>query len=143
MIQRIGQKFTDIFQRFMPDAFVFALILSLIVAALAMSWVEATPLEVINSWYDGFWLLLEFGMQMVLLVITGYSIALSPLVHKGIDVLANKIKKPQHVYFLIVLLGGLFSLISWGWVVITAVLGRELALRIKGIHYPFLIACVY
>ncbi|NNK11894.1 MAG: short-chain fatty acid transporter, partial [Flavobacteriaceae bacterium] len=143
MIQKIGQKFTDIFQRFMPDAFVFALILSLIVAALAMSWVEATPLEVINSWYDGFWLLLEFGMQMVLLVITGYSIALSPLVHKGIDVLANKIKKPQHVYFLIVLLGGLFSLISWGWVVITAVLGRELALRIKGIHYPFLIACVY
>ncbi|WP_246019973.1 short-chain fatty acid transporter [Muriicola soli] len=143
MIQKIGQKFTDIFQRFMPDAFVFALILTLIIAVLAMFWVGATPVQVINSWYDGFWILLEFGMQMVLLVITGYSIALSPLVHKGIDILASKIKKPQHVYFLIVLLGGLFSLISWGWVVITAVLGRELALRIKGIHYPFLIACVY
>jgi short-chain fatty acids transporter len=28
-------------------------------------------------------------------------------------------------------------------VVITAVLARELALRIKGVHYPFLVACVY
>lgn len=143
MIQKIGQKFSDIFQRFMPDAFVFALILTLITSVIALVWVEATPVQVINSWYDGFWILLEFGMQMVLLVITGYSIALSPIVHRGIDLLAGKIKKPQQVYFLIVILGSLFSLISWGWVVITAVLGRELALRIKGIHYPFLIACVY
>lgn len=143
MIQKIGQKFSDIFQRFMPDAFVFALILTLITSVIALFWVDATPVQVINSWYDGFWILLEFGMQMVLLVITGYSIALSPMVHRGIDLLARKIKKPQQVYFLIVILGALFSLISWGWVVITAVLGRELALRIKGIHYPFLIACVY
>ncbi|MEZ2414585.1 short-chain fatty acid transporter [Muriicola sp. E247] len=143
MIQKIGQKFSDIFQRFMPDAFVFALILTIITSVIALLWVGATPVQVINSWYDGFWILLEFGMQMVLLVITGYSIALSPMVHRGIDLLAGKIKKPQQVYFLIVILGALFSLISWGWVVITAVLGRELALRIKGIHYPFLIACVY
>jgi short-chain fatty acids transporter len=33
--------------------------------------------------------------------------------------------------------------ISFGWVVITCVLARELALRVKGVNYPFLIACVY
>jgi short-chain fatty acids transporter len=143
MIQKLGRKFTDIFQRFMPDAFVFALLLTLITAVLAMAWVDVTPFKVISSWYDGFWLLLEFGMQMVLLVVTGYSIALSPLVHRGIDSLAGRIRTPGQVYFLVVLLGSLFCLVSWGWMVITAVLGRELALRIKGIHYPYLIACVY
>ncbi len=143
MIQKLGKKFTDIFQRYMPDAFVFALLLTLITAVLAMTWVEANPLKVIRSWYDGFWLLLEFGMQMVLLVVTGYSIALSPQVNKGIDSLAGKIRTPRQVYFLVVLLGSLFCLVSWGWMVITAVLGRELAMRIKGIHYPYLIACIY
>ncbi|WP_372973756.1 short-chain fatty acid transporter [Muriicola sp.] len=143
MIQKLGKKFTDIFQRFMPDAFVFALLLTLITAALSMTWVGATPLTVIRSWYDGFWMLLEFGMQMVLLVVTGYSIALSPQVNRGIDRLARQIRSPRQVYFLVVLLGSLFCLVSWGWMVITAVLGRELALRIKGIHYPYLIACIY
>ncbi|NNC63071.1 MAG: TIGR00366 family protein, partial [Eudoraea sp.] len=50
MIQKIGQKFSDIFQRFMPDAFVFALILTLITSVIALLWVEATPVQVINSW---------------------------------------------------------------------------------------------
>ena len=143
MIQKLGKKFTDIFQRNMPDAFVFALTLTLITGLLALAWAEVTPFKVLESWYDGFWMLLEFGMQMVLLVITGYSIALSPLVKKGIDVLARKIKSPNQVYVLVVFIGSLLCMVSWGWVVITAVLGRELALRIKGINYPFLIACVY
>ena len=47
------------------------------------------------------------------------------------------------MYLIIVALGSLLSLISFGMVIITAILGRELALRIKGIHYPFLVACVY
>ncbi len=143
MIQKLGKKFTDIFQKNMPDAFVFALILTLITGLLALAWAEVTPFKVLESWYDGFWMLLEFGMQMVLLVITGYSIALSPLVKKGIDILAGKIKSPNQVYALVVFVGSLLCMVSWGWVVITAVLGRELALRIKGINYPFLIACVY
>ena len=78
MIHKLGKKFTDIFQKNMPDAFVFALALTLIIAFTAYFWMDTTPIKVIASWYDGFWILLEFGMQMVLLVITGFSIALSP-----------------------------------------------------------------
>jgi short-chain fatty acids transporter len=37
----------------------------------------------------------------------------------------------------------LLSLISFGWLIITCVLARELAMRVKGVHYPYLIACVY
>ncbi|MBT8264075.1 MAG: TIGR00366 family protein, partial [Muriicola sp.] len=143
MIHKLGKKFTDIFQKNMPDAFVFALALTIIIAFTAYIWMDTTPIKVIASWYDGFWILLEFGMQMVLLVITGFSIALSPLVKIGIDRLATLIKTPRQVYFFVISIGTLLCLVSWGWVVITAVLARELALRIKGINYPFLIACVY
>ena len=143
MIHKLGKKFTDIFQKNMPDAFVFALALTIIIAFTAYFWMDTTPIKVIASWYDGFWILLEFGMQMVLLVITGFSIALSPLVKIAIDRLATLIKTPRQVYFFVISIGTLLCLVSWGWVVITAVLARELALRIKGINYPFLIACVY
>jgi short-chain fatty acids transporter len=143
MISKLGQKFTDLFQKNMPDAFVFALLLTLVTAVGALFWVNATPLNVLESWYKGFWTLLEFGMQMVLLIVTGYSIALSPIIKKGIDKLTQYIRTPGQVYFFVVLIGILLSMISWGWIVIAAVLARELALRIKGINYPFLIACVY
>ena len=139
----LGQKFTDLFKKYMPDSFVFALILTLLIAFIALFWLNTPPIKIIQSWYDGFWLLLEFGMQMTLLIVTGYSIALSPLIKKGIDALTRFIKTPLQVYFFVVLIGVFLSMISWGWIVIAAVLARELALRIKGVHYPYLVACVY
>ena len=143
MLTRIGGKFTELFQKNMPNAFVFALVLTLLTGIAALFWMDKSPLDIVIAWYDGFWNLLEFGMQMVLLVITGYSIALSPLIKNAIDKLTKFINTPRQVYFFSVLIGSLLSLVSWGWIIIAAVLARELALRVKGVNYPFLIACVY
>lgn len=143
MTERLGKVFTDAYKRNMPDAFVFALLLTLLCAVLAFVFMPVSPLEVVSAWYEGFWMLLEFGMQMVLLVITGYSIALSPFLKKRIDSLGALLKSPRQVYFFVTLAGCLLCLISWGWIIITAILARELALRVKGVHYPYLIACVY
>ncbi len=143
MIGKVGEKVTVLFRKYMPDAFVFAILLTLIVALGAIFVVDASPIEVIIAWYDGFFDLLAFGMQIVLIIITGFSIALSPTINKGIDYLTRFIKTPRQVYFFVVMIGMLFSLVSFGWLVITAVLARELAMRVRGVHYPFLIACVY
>ncbi|WP_040250790.1 short-chain fatty acid transporter [Psychroserpens mesophilus] len=143
MLTKLGERFTIIFQKYMPDAFVFALILTLITGLSAYIWSGKNIMEIIVAWYDGFWSLLEFGMQIVLIIITGFAIALSPVINRGIDILTSYIKSPRQVYFFVTLIGALLSLVSFGWIVITCVLARELALRIKGINYPFLIACVY
>ncbi|WP_224490371.1 short-chain fatty acid transporter [Robertkochia flava] len=143
MIERLGKTFTDIYRRNMPDAFVFALLLTLVCGGAALVLRPVGLMEVVSAWYEGFWMLLEFGMQMVLLVITGYSIALSPFLRKQIDALGKALNTPWQVYFFVTLLGCLLCLVSWGWIIITAVLARELALRVEGIHYPYLIACVY
>ena len=143
MISKIGEKFTKIFIKLMPDAFVFALLLTLITALGAYLFMGSQPMDIITAWYGGFFDLLEFGMQIVLIIITGYSIALSPVIGKGVDYLAKYIKTPAQVYFFVVITGMLLSMISFGWIVITCFLARSLALRIKGIHYPYLVACVY
>ena len=143
MIHQLGALFSRVYLRYMPNAFVFAILLTLITGFGSYIWLEASLFEIIKSWYHGFFDLISFAMQIVLIIITGFSIALSPAVKKGIDALSKHIKTPTQVYFLVVFIGMILSLISFGWLVITSVLARELALRVKGINYPFLIACVY
>ena len=143
MFTKFGETSIKLFEKYMPNAFVFAMLLTIITGFIAFIWLEASPMNIITGWYDGFYSLLEFGMQIVLIIITGFAIALSPVVNNGIDKLTNHIKTPRQVYFIVVLVGALLSLISFGFVVITCVLARELAIRIKGVNYPFLVACVY
>ncbi|WP_273275765.1 short-chain fatty acid transporter [Maribacter polysiphoniae] len=143
MIDKLGKKLTHLFLQYIPNAFVFAILLTFITALGAFLWLDTTPMKIITAWYDGFFDLLGFAMQMVLIIITGFSIALSPIIKRGIDSIARHINSPKQVYFLVVLIGLSLTLVSFGWVVITCVLARELALRVKGVNYPFLIACVY
>ena len=143
MITRIGEKLTYLFLKYMPNAFVFAIVLTLLTASIAFVWSDASPLKIITSWYDGFFDLLTFGMQIVLIIITGFSIALSPVVNKGIDNLTRHIKTPAQVYFFVIMVGALLSMISFGFIVITCVLAREFAKHVKGVNYPLLVACVY
>jgi len=127
----------------LPDPFVFAVVLTVVTALTAMAWMGTGPEEILTGWYNGFWMLLEFGMQMVLIIATGYAIALSPLVARVIDRLATRITRPGSVYLTVLIAGGFLNLVSWGWMVLAAVLGRELAIRVRGVHYPFLIACAF
>jgi short-chain fatty acids transporter len=143
MLVRLAKRSAEVVRRWLPDPFVFAVLLTVITAAAAMVWVGAGPEEILTGWYEGFWMLLEFGMQMVLILATGYAIALSPPVARLIDRLALKVARPEAVYLTVLVGGVLFVFVSWGWVVLTAVLGRELAKRVRGVHYPFLVACAY
>lgn len=143
MFHRIGERFSEGFKKLMPDAFVFALALTILVGLLAFVFTPSSPLNVVEAWYTGFWDLLDFGMQMVLILVTGFSIALSTPVQRGVNQLSKSINTPNRVYLSVMLFGALFSLVSWSWIVITALLARQLAEKVKGIDYPYLVACVY
>ncbi len=138
-----GERFVEVFKKTMPDAFVFAILLTLLSAILAAVVVGAGPIGIISGWYKGFWSLLEFGMQMVLILATGFAIALSEPVNKSIDRLSKYVGTPGRVYVFVMIAGMIFAYVSWGWAVITAVLARKLAERVKGIDYRYLVACVY
>ena len=143
MIRSLGGVLASRLQRWIPEPFVFAIILTLLIAIMALAMTDAGMNKIIDDWYRGFWILLEFGMQMVLILSTGFAIALSPIVSRLIDRLALLARTPGAVYLLVMIAGGLFSLVSWGWTVLTAVLARELARRVENIDYGYLVACVY
>ena len=64
-------------RQWIPDPFVFAIGLTLAVGLLAWALTDSSGGQVLDAWLQGFWILLEFGMQMVLVLATGYAIALS------------------------------------------------------------------
>jgi len=143
MLKSLGIILSGRFRRWIPDPFVFAILLTLLVGILSQVFTQATMIDTLRAWYQGFWNLLEFGMQMVLILATGYAIALSSIVDRFVDAVARRVNTPARVYFTVTLIGSLFALVSWGWIVLTAVLARELAHRVRGLDYAYLIACVY
>jgi len=143
MLASIGDVFSRHMRRWIPDPFVFALVVTLLIAALAWTVTDSDLNAVTGHWYRGFWMLLEFGMQAILILTTGYAIALSPFASGMINRLAHMARTPGAVYVLVLVVGSLLSLISWGWIVLTAILARELAKRVAGVDYAYLVACVY
>ena len=142
-MKKIGTFFAEKLRRWFPDTFVFALILTIAIALLAIFVEGSSPLETIQAWYKGFWMLLKFSMEMVLILVTSYALALSPIAGRFIDSLAKRIHSPIWVYASVVLVGTIGTYLSWGLIVLAAVLGRELAMRVKGVDYTYLVACAY
>jgi len=143
MLRRTGKFLAEKLKQIIPDSFVFAILLTLVAGLCAWFFTASSGIEVLGAWYKGFWMLLEFGMQMVLILTTGYAIALSPPVSRAIDVAMRRVSSPYQVYLAVMIMGGILSLISWSWVIITAVFARELAHRTDRVDYAYLTACVY
>ena len=68
--------------RYLPDPCIFVLILTLIVIAAAVAIEAHGPIAVIGMWGDGFWDLLAFSMQMLLVLVTGFMLASTPPVKR-------------------------------------------------------------
>ncbi|MCH7535629.1 MAG: short-chain fatty acid transporter [Bacteroidetes bacterium] len=143
MLQRLGARIAEDFKKWMPDAFVFALLLTVIVSIMAMLWTDTSVIQLTEAWYNGLGGLLKFAMQVVLILVTGFAIALSPITGKLIDKLAGWVSSPAMVYVFCITLTCLCTLVTYGLLPVMAVLARELAKRVKGIDYPFLVGCIY
>ena len=72
-------------QRWLPEPFIFAILLTFVAALVAMPLCHQTPLEVIEHWGGGVWNLLAFAMQMALVLVCGSTLAAAPVVKRAID----------------------------------------------------------
>src|SRR4029077_18831076 len=83
-----GLRLSAWFERWFPDAFALALIAVFIVFAASVS-VGNSPVQVAVWFGAGFWDLVNFTMQMTLIIITGYSVATAPPVYRIVCRLAD------------------------------------------------------
>ncbi|MBP2831033.1 short-chain fatty acid transporter [Aquimarina sp. U1-2] len=139
----LGERFANFYRKYIPNSMVFAFTMTILVMLLALIFTDSNLITLLESWYTGMWELLGFSMQVVLMLILGYAMAVSPQFNQLIKLLARYLKTPRQVYFLIPLIGALLCLVNWTWLILTAVLAREIAKEVKGIHYPYLMGITY
>ena len=131
-------------QRWLPEPFIFAIILTLVAAALAMPICHQTPLEVIDHWGGGVWNLLAFAMQMALVLVCGSTLAAAPVVKRGISLLAAIPKTPVAAIALVTGVSALACWLNWGFgLIVGVVFAKEIARKMPAIDYRLLIASAY
>ncbi|WP_210470562.1 short-chain fatty acid transporter [Sporosarcina sp. 6E9] len=133
-----------IMERYLPDPYVFVTILTLLVFALGVGLTDSSPLDMVVHWGDGFWGLLSFTMQMVVVLVAGYVLAISPVFKKLLSTLANLAKSPGSAILLVSFVSLLACWINWGFgLVIGALFAKEIAKKVTTVDYRLLIAGAY
>ena len=131
-------------QRWLPEPFIFAIILTLVAGCLAMPICQQTPLEVVEHWGDGVWNLLAFAMQMSLVLVCGSTLAAAPVVKKAISSLANIPRTPVAAIALVTAVSALACWLNWGFgLIVGVVFAKEIARKLPQIDYRLLIASAY
>ncbi|MEE8349834.1 MAG: TIGR00366 family protein [Acidobacteriota bacterium] len=147
-MRRIGEFLSEFSRKYTPDSFVFALLLTLLVYGLSILLTDHGPFQLLRDWYGGFWNLLGFSMQMVLILVTGYALASAPVVERLMTRLAALPSSGPQGVALVGLVAGLLGWFNWGLSLIAgALLARKVAVsaRRRGIkiHYPLVAAAGY
>ncbi|KAF0805929.1 short chain fatty acid transporter [Alcanivorax xiamenensis] len=143
MLNTIAKPFVRLVERYLPDPYIFVLILTLVAFAAAMLVEGNSPRAVMVMWGDGFWGLLTFSMQMLLVLVTGFMLASTPLVKGILNRLASLARTPGQAILLVTYVALAASWINWGFgLVVGGLFAKALARQVR-VHYPLLIAAAY
>ena len=140
-VARAALRLTAWTERWIPDAFIFALLATVTVFVAAILWTPSTPGQVVDIWGGGFWDLIPFTLQMSLIIITGHVLATSGPVRAVIRGIAGWASTPRGAVALVTFFAMFTSWFNWGFsLIFSAVLAREVARRVEGADYRALAA---
>ena len=144
------KKFTNgcvrVVNRWLPDPFLFAVILSIIVYVFAMIATKMGPLKILNAWgtTSGFWNLLAFSMQMALVLVLGSAMASAKPCKKALRAVAGMCHNNMQAIVVTTFVSTVCCWLNWGFgLVIGALLAKEVVRRVPTVDYPLLIASAY
>ena len=131
-------------QKYLPEPFIFAIILTFVAIAVAIPVCHQSIAEVVSNWGGGVWNLLGFSMQMALVLVTGATLAAAPTIKKGINKLASLPKTPAGAIALVTGISAVACWLNWGFgLIVGAIFAKEIAKKLKGVDYRLLIASAY
>ncbi|EMA05728.1 short-chain fatty acid transporter [Haloferax denitrificans] len=152
-IRQAAERSSKLVEQYLPDAFLFAIILTGVAFVLAL--VSVAPGEgtgvvghagnlLLDGWYGGFWNLLSFGMQMTLILMTGYALAQTKPVDWLLTRLARVPNTERGAAAMVPVVAAAASFVHWGLgLVVGALFARKIATEMRGIDFPIVVAGAY
>lgn len=144
MVRSMANFFVRLMERYLPDAFLFATLLTFVVFIGAWVLTPTSPAKLIDYWANGLWSLLVFTMQISISLVTGTALVKTRAVTKLLNSLASLARTPKAAYALTAFIAGVASLVSWAiGLVVGAFVARQMAIRVQNVHFPLLVASAY
>src|SRR3546814_853519 len=131
-------------RRYLPDPLVLAILFTIIVFVFGIALTDTTPVEMVAYWGEGFWEFLTLAMQFVLVLCTGFILAISPAFKKLLGALARLSSTPGGAIVNVTLVALGASWINWAFgLVIGALYAKEMVRQVPTVNYRLLIASAY
>jgi len=144
MLRQLTRLCVRYAERYIPNPYLYAVVLTFITVAAALIWTPSGLLKVVASWYDGIWNILAFAMQMALILVTGVTLADTPLVRGLLRRLASLPTRQAGAAITVFLAAAVGSWLNWGFgLVVGALVAREIAKRLRDVDFGFLVAAAY
>lgn len=146
--QIIVRPFVVLVERYYPDPFVFAIILTFVTIFLSLGFTDAGLQQTILAWGNGLSSLFAFTSQVCLTLIGAHALSFTDPVKKLLRTIACTPKTQTQAYALVAIASGFCSLLAWSFgLVAGAILAKEVALQCQRknlkVHYPLLVAAAY
>ena len=146
MLKKVTNFFVSLVQKYLPNPFILAIILTLVVGAWAILATDSSVMEVVDYWGHGLWNLHAFTMQMILLLIFGYALAISEPGNKLIKKLCSIPKTNVQAVVMTSVIAFAAAYVNWGFGLIAGALIAKNMAKLhygKGIHFPLIVAAAY
>ena len=146
MFKKFTNGCVNVINRWLPDPFLFAIILTIVVFIAAMVGTAQGPVDMINAWGNssGFWNLLSFSMQMALVLVLGSAMASASIVKKFLAKIATLAHDNKSAIIVTTFVSVICCWLNWGFGLIAgALLAKEVARRVPTVDYRLLIASAY
>jgi len=144
MLRQLTRLCVRYAERYIPNPYLYAVILTFITVAAALIWTPSGLLKVVDSWYDGIWNILAFALQMALILVTGVTLADAPLVKGLLRRVASLPTGQAGAAITVFLAAAVGSWLNWGFgLVVGALVAREIAKRLRAVDFGFLVAAAY
>jgi short-chain fatty acids transporter len=140
-LARVALRLTAWSERWVPDAFVFALLATVVVALLGLGVARAGIVTLTLAWGKGFWSLATFTLHMAMIIVIGHVLASAPTMGRLIEWLAQKPRTARQATTMVAVFAMTTSWLNWGFsLIVSALLARQVARRRPEADYRALAA---
>ena len=143
---RWGMISTRWTERWVPDSWVIAVMLTLFVALLALTVGGASPSAALMAWGDGLWALLSLTMQFTVMMVVAYACAVSPPLKRALIWIASRPDpdKPRQAIMLMALFSTVTAWLNWALsLVISAAFLPFIVRSNPRVDFRLLVTCAY
>ncbi len=146
--QLIVRPFVILVERYYPDPFIFAILLTFLTFILSLGLTDTGLQQTIMAWGNGLSSLFAFTTQICLMLIAAHALSHTQSLQNMLARCGRLPRTRFQAYALVALVTGMCSLLAWSLSLVAgAILAKEVAVQARAknlkLHYPLLVATAY